>query len=74
VKIGDEMSYVAHDGVVPSLEDDASSVALDDAGGEEGHVPGLQHCRISPLRVQRHSLTFPCQAGIVHLVNKLSMQ
>ena len=61
------MSDAAHDGVVPCLDDDPPAVALDDAGGEECHVPGLQHRRVAPLRTQRHCLALPRQAGVVHL-------
>ncbi len=67
MKIWDEVSDAAHDGVVPCLDDDPPTVALDDAGGEECHVPGLQHRRVAPLRTQRHCLALPRQAGVVHL-------
>ncbi len=64
------MSDAAHYGVVPCLDDDPPAVALYDAGGEEGHVPGLQHRGVTPLRAQGHCLALPRQAGVVHLENK----
>jgi hypothetical protein len=62
------MSDVAHDSAVPRLDDNAPAIALDDAGGEKGHVPRLQHVRVRPLRAQTDCLTLTSQPGVVNLV------
>ena len=58
---------MSHDGLVPCLDHDPQPVALDDAGGEEDHVPGLQDVGVALLRANGHSLALPSQPGIINL-------
>ena len=59
VQVRHEVCDVSHDGLVPCLDHDPQPVALDDAGGEEDHVPGLQDVGVALLRANGHSLALP---------------